>query len=172
MADISTSFFWTSNVSVKKKYLDQAGRFDQDFKEYGWEDQEVGLRLMALGLRNRNNYKAIGYHVKRPPKYSDVPRALAQAEAKARTALIYINKHPRMRTRMSTGTHPPRVAWANFCDLGGLLEKYCRRVLRLDSDGPQCDDTLDSRGAWCLKQLSTIHYFRALQGKFSVDPGR
>lgn len=163
MADISTSFFWTSNVSVKRKHLLEAGTFDEDFTEYGWEDQELGLRLMALGLKTRNNYKAIGYHVKRPPRYTNVEGALAQAEAKARSALIYIRKHPRMRTRFSTATHPPRVAWARICDTGGFLERYCRRVLKLDQPGPPPDEPLDSRGIWCLRNLCTIHYFRTLR---------
>jgi predicted glycosyltransferase involved in capsule biosynthesis len=44
MEDISYNFFWTSNVSIKKEYIDKAGRFDEDFREYGWEDIELGLR--------------------------------------------------------------------------------------------------------------------------------
>ena len=164
MADISTSFFWTSNVSVKRHHLLEAGMFDEDFTEYGWEDQEIGLRLMALGLKARNNYKAIGYHVKRPPRACDVPGALAQAEAKARSALIYISKHPRQRTRFSTGTHPPRMAWARLTAFGGFLERYLRHQLNLDSGQPLGEEPLTSHQAWCLKQLSTIHYFRALRG--------
>ncbi len=163
MADISTSFFWTSNVSVKRQHLIEAGKFDEDFTEYGWEDQEVGLRLMALGLKARNNYKAIGYHVKRPPRLCDVPGALAQAEAKARSALLYIKKHPRQRTRFSTGTHPPRMAWARLCHFGGVLERYCRNQLDLDSGSELSEQPLTSHQAWCLRKLSTIHYFRALR---------
>ena len=41
MADISTSFFWTSNVGVRVDDLYRAGLFDESFKEYGWEDQEI-----------------------------------------------------------------------------------------------------------------------------------
>ncbi len=163
MADISTSFFWTSNVSVRTKDLREAGLFDESFKEYGWEDQELGLRLMALGLVRKTNYKAIGYHIKKPPTSANVEGALRQAEAKARTALHYIKLHPRQRTRFSTGTHPPRLAWAAFTNLGGLLESYCRSQLGVGKSGKVEASQLSSHQAWCLKQLSTIHYFRQLR---------
>lgn len=162
MADISTSFFWTSNVSVKRQHLLAAGLFDEVFREYGWEDQEMGLRLMALGLEKRNNYKAIGYHVKRPPRLSDVRRALAQAEAKGRTAVIYVRKHPRLRCRFATGIHPPRLAWQRLLTSGGVLERYCRRTLGLDGE-QRPDRELTSHEAWCLRELSSIHYFRTIQ---------
>lgn len=161
MADISTSFFWTSNVSVKRKHLVQVGMFDEDFKEYGWEDQEVGLRLMALGLRTRNNYKAIGFHVKRPPRRRDVERMVAQSEAKGRTAALYIRKHPRLRTRMSTGIHPPRLALDRLAQLGGVLESLCRK--RLERRDLQPEDVLRGLDAWCARQLSTLHYYQAIR---------
>lgn len=164
MADISTSFFWTSNVSVRVEHLIEAGQFNESFKEYGWEDQELGLRLMAIGLVRKTNYKAIGYHIKKPPTTANVEGSLRLAEAKARTALHYIKMHPRQRTRFSTGTHPPRLAWASFTNSGGVLEKYCRHQLGLDRPGgPGEPSRLTSHQAWCLKQLSTIHYFRQLR---------
>jgi hypothetical protein len=164
MADISTSFFWTSNVSVRVQHLREAGLFDESFKEYGWEDQELGLRLIAIGLVRKANYKAIGYHIKKPPSTANVEGALRQAEAKARTALHYIKLHPRQRTRFSTGTHPPRLAWAAFTNLGRVLEGYCRRRLGLQStEGDSQPKPLTSHQAWCLKQLSTIHYFRQMR---------
>ena len=163
MADISTSFFWTSNVSVRLDHLHEAGMFDESFKEYGWEDQELGLRLMAIGLVRKTNYKAIGYHIKKPPTGYNVQGALNLAEAKARTALHYIKMHPRQRTRFSTGTHPPRLVWAAFTNLGGVLERYCHGRLKSATQEGQESRPLSAHQAWCLKQLSTIHYFREMR---------
>lgn len=161
MADISTSFFWTSNVSVKRQHLFKAGMFDEDFKEYGWEDQEVGLRLMGLGLKNQRNGKAIGFHVKRPAKLGDLPRMLKQAEAKGRTASLYVNKHRRMRTRLATGITAPRLAVYKITRLGGWLEKLCTQRL----NRPELEQNAELRGfdAWCARQLSTLHYFGAIE---------
>lgn len=163
MADISTSFFWTSNVSVRVDDLYRAGLFEESFKEYGWEDQELGLRLMAIGLVRKTNYKAIGYHIKKPPAQQNVEGSLRLAEAKARTALHYIKLHPRQRTRFSTGTYPPRLAWAAFTNLGGVLERYCRSKLGVEDSSVEKAKKLSRHQAWCLKQLSTIHYFRQLR---------
>lgn len=163
MADISTSFFWTSNVSVRVEHLLEAGQFDESFKEYGWEDQELGLRLMAIGLTRQTNYKAVGYHIKKPPTTANIEGALRQAEAKARTALHYIKLHPRQRTRFSTGTHPPRLAWAGFTNSGRILEKYCRNRLGLGKRPLEPEKPLSRHQAWCLKQLSTIHYFKEMR---------
>lgn len=163
MADISTSFFWTSNVSVKTEHLLQAGCFNEDFKEYGWEDQELGLRLMALGLIRKANYKAIGYHIKKPPTRGSIEGAVRQAQAKARTALQYIKMHPRQRTRFSTATYPPRLAWARLTNLGGILEGYCRQRLKINTPSTRAQERLTKHQAWCLKQLSTIHYFKQLK---------
>ena len=160
-ADISTSFFWTSNVSVKLAHLKEAGMFDEDFKEYGWEDQELGLRLMAIGLKKRNNYKAIGFHIKKPPTQANVQGALAQARAKARSARIYIEKHPRLRSRFSTGAHPPRLALANLANLGGWWERYLRSQLPGGNDPGQ---PLSAHQSYCLRELATVEYFRVLQG--------
>ena len=159
-ADISTSFFWTSNVSVKLAHLKEAGCFDEDFKEYGWEYQELGLRLMAIGLKKRNNYKAIGFHIKKPPTQANIAGALAQARAKARSARIYIEKHPRLRSRFSTGAHPPRLALANLANWGGWWERYLQGQLARVSP----DQALSNHQAYCLRELATVEYFRTLQG--------
>jgi glycosyltransferase involved in cell wall biosynthesis len=167
MADISTSFFWTSNVSVKRAHLIEAGAFDEDFKEYGWEDQELGLRLMAIGLVKRNNFRAVGYHVKRPPTRANIEGALGQSLAKARSALIYIKKHPRMRSRMATGLIPYRLAWAEMANIGHVLESYCRRQLGVSENDRLMDATslerrLTGHELWCLRHLCSIVYFRTL----------
>jgi len=168
-ADISTSFFWTSNVSVKLAHLKEAGMFDEDFKEYGWEDQELGLRLMAIGLKKRNNYKAIGFHIKRPPTRANIEGALEQAKAKGRSALIYVAKHPRMRSRLSTGNHPPRLAVAKLTNVGGLWERYLRRQLGVDGQNrllhsQDLQTPLTRHEVYCLKELSSVEYFRILHG--------
>ena len=165
MADISTSFFWTSNVSVKRAHLLAIGGFDEDFKEYGWEDQEVGLRLMALGLQKHNNYKAIGFHVKKLPRRCDIPRMLKQSHAKGRTAVLYIKKHDIRRTRLATGIHPARLALYGFTRMGDWLQKLC--LARLNR--PELSDTEPLTGfdAWCLKQLYTINYFHAIENEIN-----
>lgn len=49
--DISTAFFATGNVAIAKHWLLEAGKFDPSFRQYGWEDLELGVRLKNLGLK-------------------------------------------------------------------------------------------------------------------------
>src|SRR5579863_4527353 len=44
LRNYSGAYFWTTNVSVPRALLDDAGGFDERFREYGWEDLELGFR--------------------------------------------------------------------------------------------------------------------------------
>lgn len=54
-------FFYTSNLSLKKMLLEK-NKFDTDFKSYGWEDIELGYRLIKQGLQLIYKSKALAYH--------------------------------------------------------------------------------------------------------------
>ncbi|MCX5935888.1 MAG: glycosyltransferase, partial [Pseudanabaena sp. LacPavin_0818_WC45_MAG_42_6] len=60
--DISTAFFATGNVAIAKHWLIEAGKFDTSFRQYGWEDLELGVRLKNLGLKLIKCPDAAGYH--------------------------------------------------------------------------------------------------------------
>ena len=93
LTDISTAFFATGNTSVKRSFLAQADPFDEDFKEYGWEDLEMGERLKRLGLRVRTNKRAVGYHYQKRVHLIDLPHICAREKARGRTAVLFYRKH-------------------------------------------------------------------------------
>lgn len=109
IADFSTSFFWTSNVSVRRKYLIKAGMFYEKFEKYGWEDIEMGYRLRKLGLKLIINNKAIGYHYKPLPKLSpeNIEKALEIERKRAISARIYYNLYKSFRVKLATGYYFP-----------------------------------------------------------------
>ncbi len=45
ITDFSAAFFATGNVAIPKRWLEEAGLFDNGFQLYGWEDLELGVRL-------------------------------------------------------------------------------------------------------------------------------
>ena len=56
------NFFYTSNVSLKRKLLGR-NPFDLSFNKYGWEDIELGYRLQKeKGMRMLYNPRAMVYH--------------------------------------------------------------------------------------------------------------
>lgn len=157
--DFSTAFFWTSNVSVARSRLFEAGLFDEDFREYGWEDLELGLRLKKLGLKSRYHRKAVGYHYKRKVTGLDFPGILRQAEAKGRTALLFVQKQPGWRARLSTGAYSLRLLLDSFFSRPGLLKFYRRFI-------SESADPLSRWGNFCAKALITARYFATIRNHF------
>ena len=52
------------NFSVAKKWFDEVGGFDEAFgKMWGYEDFDLGYRLMQKGYRFIYDHDAIGYHI-------------------------------------------------------------------------------------------------------------
>ena len=159
MADISTSFFWTSNVSVERKYLIEAGLFDEDFKEYGWEDLELGRRLKKLGLKRIFNFKAIVFHYKGHWKKEDLPRLIKQAKAKARTAIIFMEKDPSFVVKLSTAVYPPRLFLNKVMNWKDKGIAFCEKVLAKQKEGVP----LKGFALMCAQNLVSFHYFAEIE---------
>lgn len=85
--------FVSVNVSCPRETFLQAGGFDSRFgKAYGWEDTELGVRLIRLGLENvRNRSAYVLHHRDGTPTLESEIRKRAQCGANA--ALFY-DKHP------------------------------------------------------------------------------
>ncbi len=102
LTDISSAFFATGNVSIRKKYLLKAGLFDEDFKEYGWEDLELGVRLKKQGLKTVTSERAVGYHYRKKPTLADLPDLCAKERMRGRTAVLFYHKHPTFEVKCMT----------------------------------------------------------------------
>ncbi len=61
--DVPFNFFYTSNLSFSRDLYDDFGGFDESFREYGWEDIELGYRYAQKGgMRLRYEPAALAYH--------------------------------------------------------------------------------------------------------------
>jgi glycosyltransferase involved in cell wall biosynthesis len=109
LANYSGNYFWTTNVSLRRSRLDRAGgRFDESFREYGWEDIELGMRLRRLGTRAVFNRWAVAFHYQPPERTGDLAGTLRQVRAQARTAVQLRAKHAHWRVDLATGTTVPQ----------------------------------------------------------------
>jgi GT2 family glycosyltransferase len=112
LRNYSANWFWTSNVSVSRRALDEVRLrdgewFDEAFSEYGWEDIELGLRLRESGVRAVFNKYAVAFHYKaKAAEQLDLEAVLRQKRAQARTARVLARKHPGWRVRLATGDNP------------------------------------------------------------------
>jgi glycosyltransferase involved in cell wall biosynthesis len=59
---IAWASFLVGNSSVKKTTLEKTGYFDEDFKSWGFEHFELGLRLQKSNVKFINNTNAYNYH--------------------------------------------------------------------------------------------------------------
>jgi len=100
----SRAFFCTCNASVPLAELRHAGRFDEAFTGYGWEDTELGVRLRERGLKHRFAWEAYAYHLK-PHAGERLDEAERRIREKARMALLFTKKQPSMRVRLATGNY-------------------------------------------------------------------
>jgi glycosyltransferase involved in cell wall biosynthesis len=108
VANYSGNYFWTSNVSLPLETLRRVGGFTESFREYGWEDIELGLRLRFAGVPSYFNRLALAFHYKPRPRAADVESMVRQARAQARTAVQLRALHPHWRVVLATGDDPLR----------------------------------------------------------------
>ncbi len=100
ITDIARAFFATGNVSIRKEALIKAGLFDDNFKEYGWEDLEMGIRLRKLNLTAVKCEDAPGYHYKPKLALKHLESLKERERQRGHTAIILYKKHPTFKVRM------------------------------------------------------------------------
>ena len=120
--DISFSSFNTANVSVKKKFLQEVGGFDENLLPYGWQDVELGYRLKKMGLKKKKNRKALGYHFRKWGDCSDLPFLKEKEFMRGISGAIYYKKHPCLKVKLSVKANPLFA----FAFLGKWLEENSR----------------------------------------------
>ena len=83
-------FFYTSNLSLDRGLVLDAGGFDPEFSGYGWEDIELGYRLCRDGLRILHRRAALAYHL-----HAVTPASFRRRQhSSGRAALKFFLKHP------------------------------------------------------------------------------
>lgn len=114
-------FFYTSNISVKKSYFAKE-RFDESFREYGWEDIELGYRLAKRhDLKLFYEPQAVGYH----HHPMDEERFFIRMEKVGQSARVFEKIHPDVRL-VPRGCKKLLIILTS-CD---LLQRFVRRFSR------------------------------------------
>lgn len=156
----SGAYFWTTNVSVPLALLVQAGGFDERFREYGWEDLDVGLRLRQMNVPSFLARDALVFHYKPAPAASAFSGMARQARAQARTALQFIEKHPHWRVALATGQVAPLLWWSGVASALGWP-----RVLKSLAGSDRPDGALPiGLRRWAAARFARAEYYRELRG--------
>jgi len=101
-SNFSFGYFTTWNCSVEKETLLKAGLFDEDFRNLCWEDVELGFRLRKMGIKQKNNPKAFGYHFKHEFSLKDLDKIKEKSINMGKNAVLYYKKHKCLEVKIST----------------------------------------------------------------------
>ena len=84
-------YFYMANTSLKRSFLEKAGRFDESFPYDAMDDWEMGNRLRALGMKNVYLPGAIAIH----EHIIDLPERCRAMEQAGESSAIYDSKRQR-----------------------------------------------------------------------------
>jgi len=121
LTDLSWAYFATGNVAIDRQLLLRSGLFDTRFRQYGWEDLELGERLRQLDVVLVRCPEAVGYHWHPPFRLQQVPQLVQQEKERARMAWVFYRKHPTLRVRMIIQFTRLHLLLWQALTLGGLL---------------------------------------------------
>jgi glycosyltransferase involved in cell wall biosynthesis len=114
----SQNYLCTSNASLRRSLLLDAGLFDVNFPR--WEDAELGVRLKRLGVARHFVLSGYVFHLKpRVPTENRLQTARRDGES---AALLY-QRYPSLRMKLRSGLHP-----VNYFRSGLLAAKPLRKA--------------------------------------------
>ena len=120
-------FCATLNLSIRRHHLLVIGLFDEDFREYGWEDVDFGYRAHKAGLSIMYNPRAIGYHAFHA---TDLKKYCALSRVTGRSAVTLLHKYPELLGHLPMLWDKGYIAWRDD-PLNIILRKLARSVMIL-----------------------------------------
>ncbi|MDX1976373.1 MAG: glycosyltransferase family A protein [Pseudanabaenaceae cyanobacterium bins.68] len=129
LTDFSNAYFATGNVAIAKHWLEQAGLFDLSFRQYGWEDLELGVRLKKLGLKLIKCPEAVGYHWHPAFSLEQLPHLIDVEKQRARMGVVFYQKHSTWEVKLMIQMTWLHLALWGVLSLGGLLNERSLRPL-------------------------------------------
>jgi len=165
LTDFYNTFFSTGNSSIRKKYLIEAGGFDEGFTEYGWEDLELGFRLKKLALKPLWNKKAVGYHYREKESLNNLKELCERERQRGHMAVRFYKKHPTFEVRAMTLFIEPLFTLDRLVMLGDWYkEKGTEKILKF----------LQEKGStfllsFFIKLIKTHYYFEGMREKLKEN---
>jgi glycosyltransferase involved in cell wall biosynthesis len=86
-------FFWTCNISLKRKFMLNEGLFDEEFPYAAYEDIELAYRLTLEGLKIKYNGNAVARHLHPGINVRNYKKRM---EVVGESEVIFGNKYPQL----------------------------------------------------------------------------
>lgn len=126
----SQNYLCTSNASLRRSLLIDAGLFDVNFPR--WEDAELGVRLKKLGVARHFVLAGYVFHLK--PKLPTENR-LQTARRDGESAALLYQRYPSLRMKLRSGLHPMNY-FRNGLLTAPPLRKAYESYLKNKPNGP------------------------------------
>lgn len=126
----SQNYLCTSNASLRRSLLLDAGLFDVNFPR--WEDAELGVRLKKLGVTRHFVLAGYVFHLK--PKVPTENR-LQTARRDGESAALLYQRYPSFRMKLRSGLHPVNY-FRNGLLTAAPLRKAYEKYLKTKPNGP------------------------------------
>jgi len=120
--------FITNNISIRKRALLLVGGFDEDFKEYGFQDSELGYRLRKLGVKIKYHAQAKGYIFS---VHNTIEQRLERFRQAGRSAVIFTKKHK--IGALLLGAHQLNIILYNVLSYKNILPTYYEKRINGDN---------------------------------------
>ncbi len=156
------NFLTTTNCTIRKKNIIEAGFFDEDLSKYGWQDIEFGYRLKSKAkVTLKFAEKAIAYH----HHYVDFSANCKRLEQVGRAAVIVYRKHPDLKTFL--GIHLGNfLTDALFFPKGYTTRAFLRLISRLEGRGPRFLLSV------CYELVFNHYYLKGVREGFEIEKER
>lgn len=115
----SQNYLCTSNASLRRDLLLEAGLFDEDFVR--WEDAELGVRLKKIGVSRHFVLSGYVFHLKPP---ISMERQLEYARNDGQSAALLFQRYPTLRMRLRSGLHPLNYFRSSLLTVPPLRKAY------------------------------------------------
>jgi|GEM_PF-219725 len=116
-------FFLTGNASTSKENLIKVGGFDEEFKEYGHEDLELGYRLSKTKHHIVYNPKAVNYHL-HPVGFEEKCNKMYQS---GKATVKFYDKHQDWDIKLKLGYTPLSMGMHSVIPAESWLFGYCQK---------------------------------------------
>ncbi len=122
--NVDFNYFYSSNISIKRRFFLESGGFDEHFKEYGWEDIELSLRLKKRGMELVYCPDAVAHHY-----HETCIASFSERQRKVgRSAWSFYHQHPDMAEFLGID-RIPSYSWSDRFKFW-ILAWLCRRLER------------------------------------------
>lgn len=145
--------FFTGNVSMTRNAFEKAGGFDENFKEYGFQDSEFGYRLVKAGFQIKVNPNALVWVVS--AKLS-LEKRFDKSRQAGHSAVVLFRKNKWLG--IYVGLNPFNLLLYSFFSMGN---RFLLRTLYLDKLPSYSENTVQYD-----KIVSRIRYYYFLWGMF------